>query len=422
MELSVYKSTSWKMLPWDKFRRKVFKLQCRIYDAMRNDDIQKTIKLQKCLIHSSSTHYIAIKECTDFQVRYDGRIIEGPLLPTFKEKLVFAARLKSSISNWKQSPCKKVSIFIKNGSNTYFSLPNGEDRIIQFIWKLALEPAHEARFSESSYGFRPGRTIWDMQKNILKSVSQLSTANGKKLLTMNFSNHLKLINHNFLVNKLVLPVKYKNGIYQSLKLGMLDGILLPISYHYSFTTLPFLLVNIAFHGLDDLNINLNGTNKTVYSCRYGGHFLYIFEEDEYTIKSSIDQFFHNIGASLTHWDATSFKSLNQFEFLGWYFVIKPSGKMISYPTKANWVEIKLEIKSILKNPVEGIGGRLAKIEKKLNRWYNYHYLCNMSELTLQFYTLRVWVNKYLRLQTSIPKEERYKLLRNIFRGRGRFYR
>ena len=414
MELSVYKSTSWKILPWDQFRRKVFSLQCRIYDAMRDNDIQQTIKFQKCLINSSSSHYLAIKECTEFNV---GKKISGTdenLIPTLKDKLLFAYRIREEMPHWKFSPHRKIKILLDNGEETFFSIPTIEDRIIQFIWKLALEPAHEAIFSHSSYGFRPGRTLWDMQKGIINNLNPFYKRVGKKILIFDFSQYSRLIKHNLFLNKLVFPFKYKTGIYQALKMGILNEMVFPFSYHYSLTTLSFLLLNIAFHGLEDLSKNNIVISDKVYGFRYGAHLLYMFDQDERIIYSLIDNFFYTMGVNFNYPQASINKSLDNFDFLGLCFVIKPNGKILNYPTKINWIIHKSEIKHILKNPVDTIAARLTKIGRKMNRWYKYHHLCNISEVSWEIYSLRNWVNRYLRLHTSMGKQDRYILLTKIF--------
>jgi len=411
MELSVYKSTSWKTLPWDQFRSKVFSLQCRIYDAMRNKDIEKTIKLQKCLLHSSASHYIAIKECTDFNIGHKIPGIDGKLISTFKEKVLFAVRIKKDIAHWKNSPNRKVKIFVDTGVHTFFSIPNIEDRIIYFIWKLALEPAHEAIFVESSYGFRAGRNVWDMQKRIIEKLTRLSRSSGKNVLILDFAEYFKVINHDVLIEKLIFPSKYKMALYQSLKIGILEAALLPFSYQYSSTSISFLLLNIAFHGLDVL---IKNNIRDIAFFRYGPHCLYICDEDNDEVPSLIDHFFYTLGITINHSEGFIVRPLHNFEFLGWCFVIKPSAKIITYPSKSNWIIHKSEIKSILKNPINNIFVRLTKIEKKTKRWYLYHNLCNISEISVQIYSLRTWINRYLRFHTKISKEERYRLVREIF--------
>lgn len=381
---------------------------------MRSNDVQQAIKLQKCLIHSSSTHYVAIKECTEVNIGRQIPGIDQSLIVTSQEKLALADFIKHHISDWKQSSYRKVKILVYKDNPIFFSIPNMEDRIIHFIWKLALEPAHEAIFFESSYGFRPSCHVWDMQKSILASLKSQPKEVVKKVLTLDVSQYSKLINHTVLVNKLIFPSRYKRLLHKSLKMGILDGVLIPLSYQYSLANLPFLLVNIAFHGSEDVSQNLTNMSKGFETFRYGGYILYIFEEDEGFIHSLIDHFFYKIGIVCSHSEEATIKPIHNFEFLGWCFITKPSGKIISYPTKVDWLCHKSHIKLILKNPVDNILGRLTKIENKMKRWYHYHQLCNLSELRSQIYSLKHWINQYLRLQTNMEKDERHRLLRNIF--------
>lgn len=53
-------SESWKTLPWKKFRRNLFRLQTRIYKAIRAGDKRKAMSLQKLILKSSSARLLAI--------------------------------------------------------------------------------------------------------------------------------------------------------------------------------------------------------------------------------------------------------------------------------------------------------------------------------------------------------------------------
>ncbi len=52
----------WKNLPWKKFQRVVFRLQCRIYKARRNGNLQLVNKLQKLLLSSKAAKFLAIRQ------------------------------------------------------------------------------------------------------------------------------------------------------------------------------------------------------------------------------------------------------------------------------------------------------------------------------------------------------------------------
>ncbi|WP_100902892.1 reverse transcriptase N-terminal domain-containing protein [Nostoc flagelliforme] len=47
-------SESWKVLPWKKFRRNLFRLQKRVYKAVQVGDKRKARLLQKLILKSTS--------------------------------------------------------------------------------------------------------------------------------------------------------------------------------------------------------------------------------------------------------------------------------------------------------------------------------------------------------------------------------
>jgi len=81
-----------------------------------------------------------------------------------------------------------------------------------------------------------------------------------------------------------------------------------------------LLLNIAFHGSEDLLISTNyRINKKAIICafRYGPHILYIFSQNQDNISALIDGFFYPLGITLLHSDLIRFQQIYNFDFLGW---------------------------------------------------------------------------------------------------------
>ena len=57
-------SELWKSLPWRKLRKDLFRLQVRLFKAVREGDTKRTRNLQKLILKSRSARLLAIRQVT----------------------------------------------------------------------------------------------------------------------------------------------------------------------------------------------------------------------------------------------------------------------------------------------------------------------------------------------------------------------
>ena len=174
-------SESWKKLPWKKFRKNLFRLQRRVYKAVRIGDMHKARSLQKLILKSTSAKLLAIRQITQLNVGKKTAGIDGKKALTFKERYELLPML-NQVENWRHQGLREISIPKKNGKTRKLKIPTILDRVWQCLAKYALEAAHEATFHPNSFGFRTGRSAHDAQKWLFHQLSSESKGWSKRIL------------------------------------------------------------------------------------------------------------------------------------------------------------------------------------------------------------------------------------------------
>lgn len=193
---SLKTTVEWKTIPWQKLERKVFKLQKRIYQASQRGDVKTTRRLQKMLMKSWAAKCLSVRRVTQDNQGKKTAGVDGVKSLTPKQRLVLVANLKLSS---KVAPTRRVWI-PKPGKEEKrpLGIPTMNDRALQALVKLALEPEWEARFEANSYGFRPGRSCHDAVQAIFDAIK----FKGKYVLDADIAKCFDQIDHEALLIKL----------------------------------------------------------------------------------------------------------------------------------------------------------------------------------------------------------------------------
>jgi len=120
-------SISWKHLPWEKFQRKSFRLQCKIYKARCCDSSRNAKRLQKLLSKSKSIYYLAVKKVTDYYYR-KGLFLSSEI------KLNLVHKIYSNSSNW------KYFLFGSSVKKGFINIETLKSKIVNSILEFLTEP------------------------------------------------------------------------------------------------------------------------------------------------------------------------------------------------------------------------------------------------------------------------------------------
>jgi RNA-directed DNA polymerase len=114
------------------------------------------------------------------------------------------ARLRAELVSWsyKPSPVRRVEIPKPNGGIRLLGVPCIRDRVVQAALKLLLEPIFDPEFSESSYGFRPGKN----QRQAIMAAQRYAQEGKEQVVDIDLSKFFDRINHDRLLMRVKLKV------------------------------------------------------------------------------------------------------------------------------------------------------------------------------------------------------------------------
>jgi len=116
-------SESWKNLNWKKFRKDLFRLQCRVFKAIREGNKRKALSLQKLILKSKAARFLAIRQVSQLNAGKKTAGIDGKKSLTFEERFELEELLKVSSNDWKHQKLRSIPIPKKDGSTRILKIP-----------------------------------------------------------------------------------------------------------------------------------------------------------------------------------------------------------------------------------------------------------------------------------------------------------
>ena len=418
-------SESWVNLNWKKFRKDLFRLQSRVFKAIRAGDKRKALSLQKLILKSKAARFLAIRQVTQLNAGRKTAGVDGKKALNFKERFELETLLKNISNNWHHQKLRSIPIPKKDGTTRMLKIPTMADRAWQCLAKYALEPAHEATFHAKSYGFRPGRSAHDAQRQLFNNLNSSCNGINKRVIELDIEKCFDRIRHTTIMVNLIAPKGIKSGIFRCLKAGINPEF--PEQGTPQGGVVSPLLANIALNGIESIHRYHDTRGKRITentsivdiiepAIRYADDMVIILrpEDDAKEILDKISQFLAERGLKVSEKKTKTTAATDGFDFLGWHFRVQSNGKFKSTPSVDNYKKFRQKVKTIVNNSNYGSKVKAEKLAPIVRGWRNYHKFCKMDGSRFSLYHTTNRAFKVFNKETKNTKESTTMLIKKAF--------
>lgn len=397
-------SELWKNIPWARLRRILFRLQHRLFKAVKAGDMAKARNLQKLILKSRAARLLAIRQVSQLNSGKKTAGVDGKKSLTPKERLQLEEILREKVMKWKHNKLREIPIPKKDGTTRMLKIPTISDRAWQCLVKYAAEPAHEATFHARSYGFRPGRSTHDAQKILFLSLNSRVNGSTKRVLELDIEKCFDRIDHKAMMGRVISPQAVKQGLWRCLKAGVNPEF--PEQGTPQGGVISPLLANVALNGIEEIH----------QSIRYADDMVFILkpDDDAEEILQQVSKFLAERGMKVSERKTKLTASTDGFDFLGWHFKVQANGKFKSTPSEDNFKTFRHQVKKIVNCSNYGAKEKAKKLAPLVRGWRNYHRYCKMdgSRFSLWYINHRTW--KVFNKESSLNRELVTKLIKEAF--------
>jgi RNA-directed DNA polymerase len=368
---------AWHTINWYAVHRRVRRLQARIVKAVQEGRWGKVRALQHLLTHSFSGKAIAVKRVTS----NDGKRtpgVDGIIWETPEKKRRAIVKLRQR--GYRAQPLRRIYI-PKNGNANRLrplSIPTMQDRAMQALYLLSLDPIAETQGDPNSYGFRTERSTADAIGQCFTVLSHQPSASW--ILEGDIRACFDGISHEWLLAHIPMD---RVMLKKWLKAGFIDkqvlypteagvpqgGICSPV------------IANLALDGLERLlrQSYPRTTNRSqqakVHLCRYADDFIISgcsYELLQEEVKPLVEQFLSQRALELSPEKTHLTHIEDGFDFLG-QNVRKYAGKLLIKPARKNVKTFLDKVRQVVKANKQATAATvIAQLNPMIRGWANYH--------------------------------------------------